>query len=272
MLLRTAKRVAMLLLLIARVAAFPVTNPEVALNRTLHSAAQNYSVDSENLLQALAKFSDDFEIPFGIEWQLSRVPYKPVKLQYEKTTVLQILTDIVATEPGYAFSASNGVVHVSPTTIVDDRRNFLNIPIGEFELSSEYVFHANNRLRHLVLELANPTSPPNDLGCAGSYGVGAGDQLASFQLRNVVVRDILDHFVTSAGFNIWLVTFPEIPAVTAKGFFKSTSIFSPNLPDSELPAWDLLLPGYDPVRKQRGIGWKQGPWRTGNKPPGINPG
>lgn len=79
-------------------------------------------------------------------------------------------------------------------------------------------------------------------GCAGSFGVGAGDQTATFHLQNVTVRDILDRFVTSAGFNIWMATFPEIKSTTPKGFFKSISIFSRDLPDADLPAWDLLYP------------------------------
>ena len=191
-------------------------------------------------------------------------PNKPVRLQWENTTALQILKDTVAVEPGYTISLGSGVIHISRITIFDDRRNFLNIPINDFELSSEYVFHANNRLRKLVVELANPAFPKNEAGCAGSFGVGSGDQKASFHLRNIVVRDILDKFVTSAGFNIWLVTFPELPAITEKDFFKSISIFSPGLPSSELPAWDLLLPGYDPVRRQMGVGWKQGLWRSGS--------
>jgi hypothetical protein len=251
-------------LLVASTLASDASNPEATLDATLHSVVTGYAVDAENPLQALAKFSDDFHVPLGIEWQLSSVPSKAVRLRFEKTTVLQILTDIVAVEPGYALSTANGVAHVGRVTISDDRRNFLNIPISNFELSSEYIFHANNRLRKLVVELSNPISTKNEAGCAGSFGVGAGDQKASFQLHDVVVRDVLDRFLTSAGFNIWLVTFPELPATTTKSFFKSISIFSPNLPDSELPAWDLLLPGYDPVRKQMGIGWKQGAWRTGN--------
>jgi hypothetical protein len=254
----------MLLIASLSMMALPAGNPEASLDETLHTLVRGYSVESENLLQALAKFSDDFQVPIGVEWQLSKVPPEPVKLRFEQTTVLQILTDMVAVDPRYTFSRSNGVIHVSRITIVDDRQNFLNIPISDFELSSEYVFHANNRFRRLVVEIANPSSPKHEEGCAGSFGVGAGDQLASFHLHNVVVRDVLDRFITSAGFNIWLVTFPETPALTMKGFFKSTSIFSPNLPDSELPVWDLLLPGYDPVRKQMGIGWKRGPWRAGS--------
>lgn len=259
--LRIGAVLVVLVLLSASMVAVAATSSEAELAKKLHSSVQSYSVESQNLLQALAKFSDDFQIPIGIEWQLSSVPYGLFRLRFERTTVLQILTDMVAVDPRYTFSTSNGVLHVSRITIFDDSRNFLNLPIKDFELSSEYVFHANNRLRQLVVEITNPASPRNDVGCAGSFGVGAGDQLASFHLHNVVVRDILDGFVSSAGFNIWLVTFPETPALTVRGFFKSTSIFSPNLPDSELPAWDLLLPGYDPVRKEMGIGWKQVPWQ-----------
>jgi len=233
------------------------TSPEASLQAKLRSNIENYTVNAANLLQASAKFSDDFQVPMGIEWQLSSVPYKPIRLQFSNTTVLQILRGIVAVEPGYAFNTDNGVVHLGKTTITDDPRNLLNLRIKDFDLSSEYVFHANNRLRQLVVDLTNPSLPKHDAGCAGSYGVGAGDQKATFHLRDATVRNILDRFVTAAGFNIWLATFPEIPEADADDFFKSTSIFSPDLPRTNLPAWDLLLPGYDPVRKQIGVGWKQ---------------
>ena len=256
--LRLAMLFAVLGLLPQTLLAATSKSPEAGLNTTLHSSIRSYAMEAANLLQALAKFSDDFQVPMGIEWQLSNVPYKPVSLQFNNSSVLKILSDLVAVEPGYKFTVSNGLVHVSKGSLFDDSRNFLNIPISDFELSSEYVFHANNRLRKLVVELAGATPPQKGAGCAGSFGIGAGDEVASFHLRNVVVRDILDKFVTSAGFSIWLATFPELPATTENGFFKSISIFSPNLPDSQLPAWDLLLPGYDPVRKQMGVGWKQG--------------
>lgn len=186
----------------------------------------------------------------------------PVKLAYTKTTPWNVLQDLVAIEPPYAVSVANGVVHISRDALFHDSRNFLNIPIDDFQLSSEYVFHANNRLRQLVPQLANPELAAKDEGggFAGSFGVGAGDQTATFHLQNVTVRDILDRFVTSAGFNIWMATFPEIKSTTPKGFFKSISIFSPDLPDADLPAWDLLYPGYDPVRKGFGLGWKRGDW------------
>jgi hypothetical protein len=254
MLSRVFAVVALLVLSVTNAIAMPSASAAAELDRRLGTSVESYSIDSENLLQALAKFSDDFQVPLGIEWQISKVAYMPLKRQYEKSTVRQIVADMVTVEAGYTMSVSNGVIHVSKTTIFDDGRNFLNIPIDDFELSSEFVFQANNRLRKLVAGLTNPELPRAELGCAGSFGVGAGDRKVSFHLPNVVVRDILDKFVTSAGFNIWLVTFPEI---ATKGFFKTTSIFSPGLPESELPAWDLLLPGYDPVRKQMGTGWRQ---------------
>lgn|SRR5581483_8808402 len=228
----------------------------------LRSAVQNYSVSANNILEALAKISDDFQLPMGIEWELSSVPFHSVKLAYARTTVHEILEDVVSVEPPYSFSVANGVVHVSKDALFHDKRNFLNITIGDFQLSSEYIGHANNRLRRLVVDLANMETAPNKSGgCAGSFGVGAGDRKATFHLENLTVRDILDRFVTSAGFSIWMATFPELKPGTHNGYFKAISIFSPQLPDADLPAWDLLSPGYDPVRKQFGLGWKRGEWR-----------
>jgi hypothetical protein len=240
-------------------------------NRTrskLHSTVQTYTVSAQNLLEALARVSGDFDLPMGIEWESSTVPYHPVSLSYEhSTTPFRILQDLVAFEPPYSFSTGNGVVHVSKGAIFYDSRNFLNIRIGSFQASSEYVFDLSyRRLYQTVLEQTNPVPKPEALGYGGSNTIAAGDRKVSFYLQDATVRDVLDRFVTSAGFNIWLVTFPEVKTVAPKGFFKMTSIFSPNLPDNKLPIWDLLRPGYDPVRKEDGLGWKRGHWAAFDKP------
>jgi hypothetical protein len=134
--------------------------------------------------------------------------------------------------------------------------------VGDFQVSSEYVVHASNRLNSVVANLA--TTPPAEgksYGCAGSFGVGAGDHVTSFNLQNATVRDILDRLVESAGFNIWLVTFPEAQKPAQGAMLKTTSIFNPGSAPSDAPRWDLLLPGYDRERKAFGLGWQRGDWQ-----------
>jgi hypothetical protein len=235
-------------------------SPEAILQERLRSSVKSYAISGDNLLEALAKVSDDFHLRVGIEWVSPSVP-SPVSFRYDRTTVLEILQDIVATDPAYTLGTANGVVHVAHRAVSDEARNFLSQRVGDFEASSEYVFHASNRLHGIVVGMtAYAGTQPQGRGCAGSFGIGAGDHLASFHLQNATVREILDAFLASSGFNIWLVTFPEVNT-SAHGFFRTTSVFSPNLHDAELPTWDLLLPGYDPVRGGFGVGWQRGDWQ-----------
>jgi hypothetical protein len=241
--------------------------PESVLEEKLRSNVQSYSISADNLLEALARVSDDFQLRMGVEWAISSTPDRPVSLKYDNTTILQIIEELVSTEPLYTFTTANDVVHVSNRATFEDARNFLNLRIPEFQVSSEYVGHASNRLHKIVVELTiNPRKAEGGThGCAGSYGVGAGDYLASFHLQDATIRDILDKFLTSGGFNIWLVRFTEANTSTTGGFFTTKSVFSLNLPESELPVWDLLVPGYDPVRKQFGIDWPRGTWQPTTK-------
>jgi hypothetical protein len=256
------RRILLLLLLQALVClqgTARAESAELALDRNLHATVQSYSIAGRNLLEALARLSTEFDLPMGIEWELSTVPYHVVNRTYQgPTTPFQILRDLVALEPPYGFTIGNGVIHVGKDTIFYDSRNFLNIRIGRFQASSEYIFDLSyRRLYPAVLEQANPSPKNEALGCAGSNTIAAGDRKISFYLQDATVRDVLDRFVTSAGFNIWLVTFPETKSMTSKGFFRTISIFSPNLPETKLPIWDLLRPGYDPVRREEGLGWRR---------------
>jgi hypothetical protein len=254
--------------LFADVLSASAETPEQILDRNLHSQVKSYTLAAQNILEGLAQMSGDFDLPMGIEWEESSGPFHPVNLTYSRpTTPWQVLQDVVAAEPPYTMTTSNGVVHVGKAATSNDTRNFLNLTVGDFQASDEYVFDLSyRRLHKQVLEQANPAPGPASAGRAGSNTVGAGDRAVSFVVHNATVSDIHDRFVTSAGFNIWLVTYPEAKTVTGRGFFKTISIFSAELPDNLLPTWDLLRPGYDPVRKQNVFYWKRGRWAQFDAP------
>jgi hypothetical protein len=234
---------------------------EAVLDEKLRSTVQSYSLSAQNLLQALARASDDFGLRMGIEWEVASIDDHPVALRYAKITPLQVLEDLLATEPSYALSVANGVVHVSRKTLIDDKRNFLNLHIEDFDAPEEYVFHASNRLHQIVYRLANQlTEEDPRTGCGGSFAVGSGDHLATLHLHDSTVRDILDKFVVSAGFNIWLVTFPETKTITPRGFFRTLSMDGSSLSEDLVPMWYLLTPGHDPVGKGFGVGWPRSEW------------
>jgi len=235
---------------------------EAQLEQRLHARVANYSISASNLLEALAQVSDDFQLPMGIEWEAASQRDDNVSLKYADTTAIQILQDLVSRSPNYVLTQENGVVHVASKAVRDDVRNFLNLTIPEFDLSSEYVLHANNRLQKIVIQMVNHLPEAEAAyGCAGSFGVSAGDRVASFRMQKVMVKDILDRFLTSSGLGIWLTTFPDADA-SGSVMFRTTSVFSPDLPKDRLPTWDFLLPAYDPVRGGFGVGWPRVEWRT----------
>jgi hypothetical protein len=251
----------LLTLVIALSRTCPAQSAEAELEKRLDAQVESYSISAGNLLEALAQVSDDFQLPMGIEWEVASQRDGALSIRYARTTALRILQELIGRSPDYVLTRENGVVHVANKAIHDDARNFLNLRIREFELSSEYVLHANNRLQKIVLQLVNHLPDAEaQYGCAGSFGVSAGDRMASFRMQDVTVRDILDRFLTSSGHGLWLVTFPDTEA-SALGFFRTTSVFSPDLPEDRLPTWDFLPPGYDPVRKGFGIGWPRVEWR-----------
>jgi hypothetical protein len=79
------------------------------------------------------------------------------------------------------------------------------------------------------------------------------------------VRDVLDKFVVSAGFNIWLVSFPEAKTTVPRGLFRTLSMDGSDLPEDLVPMWYLLTPEHDPVRKGLGIGSPEGEWQPVGK-------
>lgn len=235
-------------------------SPATEVERGLQVRVESYSISASNLLEALAKVSDDFQLPMGIEWEGASRRDSAVSSRYVHATALQILQDLVGTSADYVLTQENGVVHVASKPVRDDPRNFLNSKIPQFDLSSEYVRHASNRLQEIVVQMTNHLPEGEGVnGCAGSFGVGAGDRVASFGIRNGTVRDILDRFLTSSGMGIWLVNFPDTNA-SASGFFRTVSVFNPDQAEDNLPTWDFLLPGYDPVRGGFGIGWPRVEW------------
>ncbi len=231
---------------------------DFSLDRQLNSNVRNYSIEVGSVVEALAKISSDFHIRMGIEWETTVGPSRPVSINYANGSLLDLLKQIVSVEPLYKLTIQSGIVHVGKEPIVDDRRNFLNIRISSFEASNEYAFHASNRLHTLLLDLANSPQEKGG-GCAGSWTVGVGDHQTTFLMRDASVREILDRLVLSAGFNIWLVTFPEAKSITEKGFYKTSSLFGP-VSDSAQPMWDLLLPGFDPSTRSFPPGSNRSEW------------
>ena len=83
-----------------------------------------------------------------------------------------------------------------------------------------------------------------------------GDRKVTFKLENVTVRDVLDKLSLAADFKFWVVTYPEKATLTARGFYRTLSLYTGLVPDEDQPVWHLLQWGYDPVLKDFRPDWK----------------
>lgn len=228
---------------------------EEKLTIRLQQNVDEYTLKADNFLQALAKVAAQFQIPMGIEWILSPDTLRNVYFSWRHTTPREILQGLVETQPGFELEIKNGIVRVFPRNSLMDKNNFLNIPIDKFSVHSEYVMFANHRLwARLHAAVAPPLRPSG--GEAGSIASGMGDRRASFELENVTVRDVIDKLALAADFKVWVVTYPEKPALSRTGFRRAVSVFNEDYPAVAQPVWDLLPWGFDPVAKQLRPDWK----------------
>src|SRR5690348_1364024 len=64
-------------------------------------------------VEALGQTARVFSIPMGISWVNTASSQRKRAVEYKDATVLEIIQDIAKTEPVYAVSIANNVVHVA---------------------------------------------------------------------------------------------------------------------------------------------------------------
>ena len=204
-----------------------------------------YDVSENSFPTALVKVAQDFRLPMGIEWiRLSSDPQK-VRLAWKKATVREILQSIVRTRPGYELKVDGCIVHVFYPNAESDKRNFLNIPVQNFQSEDQYVAFSNQRLRDIVRKTVFPPVPHagGSLPSVREIVVSGGEHKATFTMQNGTVRDVLDKMIFATDGRIWIVTFDEKAGLTPSGFRRTIASLwnaSANLPDEYQPRWDLI--------------------------------
>lgn len=222
------------------------------LQAKLLTTITNLEISAPTFVQGLAHVAAEFQIPMGIEWVKTPKTMRPLRLVWRAATLDEVVHSLVNTQPGYEVAVKNGVLHVFPRDLFNDRRNFLTIPLDTFEAQSEYVTSASERLTYRLRRLVSPPKTvPSAQGQATQFTetvTGLGDRKVSFRLENVTARDVLDTLVLRGDFKIWLVVFPEHQTFTATGFRRILSPY--NLepgPDENQVEWSLLVWGMDPI-------------------------
>src|SRR6266571_2596052 len=194
---------------------------------------QTYSLEANNLIDALLKMSAQFQFSLGVEWVKSAETLKPVRVTRSHTTVPDIIQAVVSTYAGYAWRNEDGVVHVFQRDLMPDTRNPLNITIKSFDDPPETVGWANNNLFQMVSHVVRH---PELSGISGSVLGGPGELDFHFAAENAPARIILNQIVTSGTRTtpptprmnrIWIATFPETPAFSRTGFLEVVPMWNP---------------------------------------------
>jgi hypothetical protein len=202
------------------------------LSTRLNRKVSNYSLAKNNLIGALIRVSNDFQIPMGIAWIDTPATIAQRPFAWKSATVWQIIESIAEAEPGYRIETTNGVMHIFPAALIPDRQNFLKIKITTFETHNAIVELASFKLHSLV----TPTKGNHQFSIAGT-----GDSQISVKLKNCTVEDALDALAVASNRKIWVVTFSDDPGLTNRGLRRAVSLWSGKPgPDDGQPAWDLL--------------------------------
>jgi hypothetical protein len=223
----------------------PVSNTESseALDAKLQTRVVDYKLSSDSFLEALTTVSSEFQIPMGIQWVRNKRTQAPVNLTFKDATLIEIIRLIARTQPGYTARVSRGVVHVFPESLMADRRNFLNLRVGKFEVRGELYPIAKLRLMELVREVVAPRPPQPPGGGVGFSNIASevGDPRVTIQLENPTVIEALDMLCLRSAENIWVVTFCDDCGLTPAGLLRTTSLWDPRgLFDAPLPFWDTF--------------------------------
>jgi hypothetical protein len=187
----------------------------------------------EDVMQAARTFA----LPMGISWIDTASAQQKRTIEYQNTTVLEIIEDIAKTEPGYEVKVSNGVVHVSTMSVLPGQ-NFLYLRIPKFSATGV----AGVIKAALWMRLNQQISPDPRRGYGGSIFHNAADPSFDLVLTNVSVEDILDSVAVGSNDKVWVVTFEEKPDhLTATGFRRSESLRSKTfVPDEDQPVWETF--------------------------------
>ena len=193
------------------------------LQSKLAQKVKAFDSESSSTVRQLIDFAQRFQIPMGIEWVDKSEESVAPPVHARNTTAQHILQQIVQAKHGNGFTLTGGVVHVFATSIINDRRNFLNLRVPSFQVKNESLFGAEYLLRVSIHQVLNP-SP----GYGGGYGHGVprSDTFdvrnVSFSINNATVRQILNSIAARQGNALWVVRIKPSQMMANGRFYAQT--------------------------------------------------
>jgi hypothetical protein len=202
----------------------------------------DYDLAADGLVEGLARVASRFSIPMGITW-VDTPAKTPLTLHWNEVTVEQILETITQTQAGFEMRISNGVVHVSATTVPAEQ-NFLLVRVASFAVHHQVVQMAQRELRQQVQSQVAPPKAGRG-GIGGSLATHVGEpEIDVEKINDATVQDVLDALAIASTRKIWVVTFSDDRVPTATGFRRTLTLWNNYpIPDDQQPLWDMF--GWD---------------------------
>jgi hypothetical protein len=202
-----------------------------------------YTLREPDFVHALAATASKFNLPIGIEWARSPETLRKVNRSWENTSVQQILTSIVDSQPGYRLDVDNGLVHVYLNKMSPEKKDFLNLKVDRFELRHEVLETGSRKLHEVIKSKITPVQPQSQrpAGMGYSQAANIGDPEFNLSLQNASVRQIIDQLALASDRKIWIVTYTQDAIDPATGYRRTMTLWNNSkIPDSEQPIWDMF--------------------------------
>ena len=201
-----------------------MTNTTVAQDVEARLAQKpDFTPTANTVREQLVEVAQHYKIPMGIEWVVQPRPEPAPAVSVEEPTVRAQLNSILQSTPNYSLVVKDGIVSVSTKRYAADSNNFLNLNVGEFNMSKANVFDAEAELRSRIHTTLHPERYLGGSNGGYGYGVPREDGLdltnVSFSGKDLTVRDILDRIVKSNGNTLWLVNLVPSRIMRHEPFF-----------------------------------------------------
>jgi hypothetical protein len=209
------------------------------LESKLNQKVEAFDSESSSTIKQLIELAQQFQIPMGVEWLLTTDEKSVRPVHVRKALLRDVLKVIVQQQPGYQFTLRDGIVHVFATSLINDRRDFLNLVVPSFSVDNESLVGANHYLRLSIKLLLHP-SP----GFGGGYGgVGLNNNFAvrniTFSGSNLTVRQILSKIAALQGNALWVVRLKSSEMMKKEPFYAQTVSFANEQVASDF-AWQFI--------------------------------
>ena len=161
---------------------------------------ENVRIEEETLAGLLSHFSFAYDIPLGLEIARSSPELPVYRIDFQKGTLTDLLTQFLAEHKEYAWKIENGVVSVFPKDEYRDPllEKLLSTKVSSFSVREKTdVSSFGNRLFSApeVKRILEQNGMTYDTGYLGGFYIQQLGQRFSFEVSNIELKSILDKVI-----------------------------------------------------------------------------